>query len=377
MKHVNTLEYHLQNPGASVATYVRNKRLELAHEIRGTRKIYLDTKFWICLRDARLGKPASASVGRLLTILEELVRQKKVLCPLSVDTFAEVFKQSDPATLRATTDLIDDLSMGVTILEHRERVELEAFHFIREKSKGTGTVRPIDDLVWTKTAYVLGFVTPSFYKLPVELNTALQKSFVDQMWVTTLGQMLSQDEANTKDRQESWFPTEITNQLNLGKSASTHEYSSFKQLFLNELAGILDAHKPMFSDLMRHIRLEENDSQESPMNMEFAEAARYVTNLIFHAFRLNKIKSEFPTFRVSAGLHAAMRWDRTRKYKVNDLHDIHHAVAALPYFDWFFTEHSLRHLVADKNLNFSALFKCKTLSEFDEALAAMINLSTS
>jgi len=78
-----------------------------------------------------------------------------------------------------------------------------------------------------------------------------------------------------------------------------------------------------------------------------------LANLIYHAFRLNKLAHHFPSLRISAGLHAALRWGRNRKYKASDLFDFRHAVAALPYCELFFTERSLHHLIQDGNLKFS------------------------
>jgi hypothetical protein len=313
MKFISTITHHLQTPGATVEQYARSKRIALAHEIRGAQKIYLDTKFWILLRDARLGRPDSNDVGKLLQILETLVLRRKVLCPLSVDTFAEIFKQSDPSTLRATVQLIDDLSMGISILELGERVDLEVSHFIREKTKGSGAVYALDDLVWTKTAYVLGFVTPIPHGLPNKKSMAIQKAFVDQMWIITLTDMLDHMGTIAPQDSKAWFSEDTTEKLNQGKLSHMHEYSSFKQLFLNELAGLLDVHKPMLADLMRHIYESDTGKIATWDEVEMADSGRLVVNLIYHAFRLNKIKSEMPSFRAYAGLHAAMRWDAKRK----------------------------------------------------------------
>jgi len=306
-----------------------------------------------------------------MTALEMLVRQKKALCPISVDTFAEVFKQSDPATLSATVQLIDDLSMGVSILEFGKRLQLEAFHFICEKTKGPEAIHPLDDLAWTKTAYVLGFKTPTNRNLPPETDAALQKAFFDQMWAFTLSDMLDQLGPNAAKMGKAWFSEDFANQLNSGKFSHTHEYASFDALFLNELAGHLDVHKTMFEDLMQHIWELDKGKGAAPSETEKVNAGRLMSNLIYNAFRFHKIKAELPSMRIGAGLHAAIRWDRHRKYKLNDFHDIHHAVAALPYCDIFLTEHSLRHLVSDKNLRFSSFFKCKTVSDASEALSVV------
>jgi len=376
MKFINTYQHHLQNPGISVEQYVQRKQIKLAQETRCAKKIYLDTKFWLLLRDARLGRPATVDVHNLLGMLETLVLQKKALCPLSVDIFAEVFKQSDPSTLRATVRLIDDLSMGVSIIELVQRLKLEVFHFIRETTKGQGAVHALDDLVWTKTPYVMGFVTPVNSNLNLEIDTAIQKGFIDQMWLVTLTDWLDQLGNDVGEGRKGWFSGDIAEQLNEGKFSHTHEYLSFKQLFLNELAGILDLHKPMFAELWAHIYESDTGKTITSEEAAQADAGRVMANAIYNAFRLDKIKAEFASFRVSAGLHAAVRWDPKRKYKTNDLHDIHHAVAAIPYCDFFLTEHSLRHLVGDKNLALSSFFKCKTISDASEAVSALSHLAT-
>jgi len=93
------------------------------------------------------------------------------------------------------------------------------------------------------------------------------------------------------------------------------------------------------------------------------EFGRVFANMIHTAFRKNKLTVEMPSLLISAGLHAAFRWDKKRIFKPNDWHDFHHAVAAIPYCDYFLTEHNLRNLVADKNLKLGSLFKCQTFSD--------------
>ena len=160
MKLVSTVEQHLQNPTESVEQYVRAKRLELAKEMRGSIKVYLDTKYWLLFRDVRLGRPVSSEIIALLGAIETLIARNKAICPISVDIFAEIFKQSDPKTLAATVTLIDDLSRGVSILEFGERLRLEAYHFIREKTLGNQMVHVLNDLVGPKLLTSLVLLRP-------------------------------------------------------------------------------------------------------------------------------------------------------------------------------------------------------------------------
>jgi hypothetical protein len=373
MENVDTLEYHMKNPDVSVERYIRRKRIELAHEIQSAKKIYLDTKFWIILRDARIGKVVDNNIVQLLHVLEDLVAKNLVVCPISNDTFAEIFKQTDTKTLKASAQIIDDLSKGVAILAMKERIDLEVFHFICEKTKGSDSVYSPDELVWTKIAYVLGFVTPISDSLPPDINCAIQKAFIDQMWVVTLTEILEQMGDYTVSRMPK-FP-DISQKLNEGKFAHIDDQKSFKQLFIAELAGILELYKPDFQDLMVYIYKSDTGQSLRADEISSNDAGRMFANLIYHAFRLNKIKSELSSFRISAGIHAAVQWDKGRKYKPNDLHDFNHATAAVPYCDYFLTEANLRHLLYDKNLKLDTLFRCKTISDITDAIKELSQIA--
>jgi hypothetical protein len=101
-----------------------------------------------------------------------------------------------------------------------------------------------------------------------------------------------------------------------------------------------------------------------------------IGDMIYQCFRYNKLTKELPSLWIDAGFHAAFRWDENRKFKANDMPDFRHAVAAIPYCDFFLTEHSLKHLISDKRLRLETLYPCKTFSDASlaaEALASICN----
>jgi len=371
MEHVNTLEFHKNNPGESVEKYVKRKRVELSHEISLSKKIYLDLKFWILLRDARIKENVDDNILKLLYLIENLVKQCRVICPISNDIFTEMLKQADLKTLKATAQIIDEFSRGVTILSLPERLDFELFHFIRSKIKQQ--VYAPDEMVWTKIAYVMGFVTPTSKVFSPDMNCAIQKAFIDQMWFIPLTDILD----FLCEKAISWKPAfiDICEQLNEAKFAHINDNNSFKQLFLSELGGILDLFKPKFQSLMVHLYESEIGRNVTADEITSDNAGQMFANLIYHAFRLNKITSEFPSFHVMTKMHSAMRWDKNRIIKPNDIYDIHHAIDAIPYYDYFLTEHSLRHLVSNKNLGFD-VFHCKTISDIDNAIRELSQISS-
>ena len=103
-----------------VARYARQKRIVLARDVLGKTRIYLDTKYWVLLRDVRLGRPSPSCLADVLAILERLVQNGQAVCPVNADVFFEVQKQKDPATVTATVQLLDDLSQGISLLPMTE-----------------------------------------------------------------------------------------------------------------------------------------------------------------------------------------------------------------------------------------------------------------
>ena len=359
---------HLASPEIDVSTHVRRKRIALAHEVKERPKLYLDTKYWALLRDVRLGKSDCPHLKQLLSVLETRVSEGTLICPLNADIYFEVMKQSDPTTLMATAKLIDDLSLGLCMIPMSQRIELEVFHFVEASRKAADEIHELDELIWTKTTYVLGFVTPDMYEMPDDLHMAMQKSFSDFMWNLSLTDMLNVMGPAKAAAKQSPFQ-DISGKLNAGKFANLDEHSSFKGVFLSEVQGILDVYKKDFTGLFQYIYERDTGKSLSDAERNDASGGQMLANLIYHAFRLNKVEHQFPSIRIGAGLHAALRWDRNRKYKPNDLFDFRHAEAALPYCDYFFTERALCHLIHDGNLKFADHFDCRTVYKPAAALA--------
>jgi hypothetical protein len=369
MEHIDTLEFHKNNPDVSVETYIKRKNIELSYEIRIAKKIYLDTKYWILLRDARTRKDINVNTLQLLNLLENFVKDGKAICPISTDIFWEIRKQTDIKTLEATVQIIDDLSKGVTILSLPERLNLEFMHFVRTKFKQH--VYSPDEMIWTKIPYILGFANPVSKTLPTDILLALQKAFIDQLWVVSLKDFLGPIEQIT-------IPPpcyiDLSKTLNQKKIEHINDYKSFKQLFLTELRGILDGYREHSEDLMIHL-FESGMGHKFPKEEITVELfGKYFIGTIYQNFVLNKMDLELPSFQVMAKLHAATRWDEYRKIKPNDIYDIHHAIDAIPYYDYFLTEHSLRNLVNNKNLDFE-VFRCKTISDIDTAISELLQIA--
>lgn len=366
MTLIDTFDKHRSQPEKTLETYTREVRIALGHEIAGCKKIYLDTKYWLLLRDAAIGRQRNDHVTELLAVLRSGVQKGKVICPLSQDIFAEMLHQSDEETLSETISLIDLLSRGISILSEQERIGFETLYFMRRTTGGEDSVHSPDILVWTKLAYVLGAVHPTSTPFSPQEELVIQKVFFDQMWTISLSQMIEimGKEAISKMPRLN----DLSEVLNEEKIRHAHENNSFKQLFLSELAGALDLCVPIFEDAMIYMFELERGNELTANEVNSSKAGKHIANAVYNLFRKNKLQSYFPTLVIGAGLHAAVRLDVRRKFKKNDLHDFRHAQTALPYFDLFFTEHSLRDLVTRSNVAFDKKYACEVFSDPNEAL---------
>lgn len=350
MEHVITPEFNKNNLSDPVEKYKR-KCVELSHEIRTLKKIYLDTNYWILLRDARTKENVDDNTVKLLRLIESLVESGHAICPISTDIFWEIQKQMDDNTLISIAKIIDDLSKGIIVSCLSERLDWELIHYFRTTSKHPAYLHEeYDELVWTKIPYVLKFCLPVISDTHPDENRKFQNASMDYRWDIKLTDMLKKTGQNIIIPPPYYVDHSKT--LNQIKYEHINDQNSFNELFLTELAAILNFHK-------RHSKVAYFCNSPS------------IVNIICHLFELKKITSELPSFHVWAKLHAAFRWDKSRQFKPNDIYDIHHAVDAIPYYDYFLTEKSFRSLVSQKNMGFDTIFRCKAISDINIAISEL------
>jgi hypothetical protein len=303
---IDSLEMHRSQPEVSLKSHATKRRLELGAEVSSKYRIYLDLRFWILLREAYLEKEDKKSISILLKHLLSLVESGRAICPISESVFVELFKQDDPASRIATANLIDALSCGVSLIVHPDRVRQELCNSLY-KSAGAKNLIPVEQLVWTKLASILGEVHPTGTPFEAAEELVIQKAFYDHMWNISLAEMARTLDASKMPKID-W--DETAKRLNDGNKEHEKEITSFHS---------------------RSIR----------------------------------------TLHIGASCHAAVRWDKKRKITGNDLFDFHHAEAALGYCDLFLTEGPLRSLVTQNHLELKEHFPCKVVASIQEAMEAI------
>lgn len=357
------LDKHRSEPNVPIDAYVRARRIELGKGVTGRRLIYLDKRYWIILRDVVLKRRADPASVHLLEMLRTRVLNQHIICPISQSTFVELLKQADLRTRRETAVLIDELSLGVTLAPEEERIGTELAHFIHTHSGETG-IYPLKWLVWSKLSYVFGVAHRTHTAFEPAEELVAQKAFFDHMWDRSLTEIIE-----TLGHMEPplFNYNGLALRLNAGIAAHSNAIHTFDQAYMHEIEGALSVYMPVARSVLesmfkRATGMGPGTTEEEQMGHE-----RQLLALLVQALTRAEVRKQLPTLHVHALCHAAVRWDKKRRFEGNDLHDFHHAAAAVPYCDAFFTEKSLRSLLQSNHLKIRQDFACRVISSESEA----------
>jgi len=345
--------------------YVRSRQLDLAGTLAGKKAIYLDIKFWIILRDVVLGKRTSATEKQLLSLLRLARLREIAFCPISESTFIELLKRADPISRSVSARLMDELSSGVSLIPFDMRAGTELAHFLYS-ARDSGSVHRLEELVWTKIAYVLGFQHPMPHGLPAQEAEMLQKAFFDHLWSLSLEDMIFQ--LGDKALPPLDLYTSLADRLNTLNVQHAEEIRSFVGAYKTEVEGVLDVFGEISAEIIENMVREDFDPNYNPSPEERAETTKQIHHVLFQAFQRDETKTALRSLHVLASLHAAVRWDRKRRLQKNDFLDFQHAAGALGYCDAFFTEVPLRSLLTAHHIALDKQFSCHVVATPEEAV---------
>ncbi|MEJ0047152.1 MAG: hypothetical protein WDN04_14320 [Rhodospirillales bacterium] len=358
----------------SIERHSRARQIELGNSLHGRRKIYLDARFWIIMRDVALGVHAEPTARKLLYYLRCGVTEGRLFCPISASMFVELMKQPNTAGRRiGTAQLIDELSLGVAMIPSQIIMRTEIYSFLL-RAKGGVDLHPMQELIWTKIAYVFGDMYPSLVRVSPTMELAVQKSFFDYLWNHSLSDIVKTMGDNFPRSEEF---AELSRETNAKNAQHKNELRSFTQTYDIELRGVIENAGKTAADIIQELAEKETGHALSPTAEQRANSINIWCNLLYAAFKKPETKDTLRSLHIGASIHAAMRWDKGRKFVPNDYYDFEHAAAALGYCDVFLTEGSLRHLVTRPQVNLEALNNCRVFSNVEAAAAHIRQLLSS
>lgn len=348
---------HRAEPDISAEAHIRRLRIALGESLIDRHAIYLDTNYWVWLRDAHLNRPKRPIHAEILAALRELVASRKSFCPLNASTFVELLRQTDPACREATAELVDELSLDVALADEHERMGTEIAYLIYNY----GTPRKLHSLhslVWTRLPLVLGTLFPRFRISTDTEQPVIQKAFVDYCWSRSMTELVKQVGSDLPFDLES-----AASRLNEANDAHAHELRSFKDTYRKEIEGTLDLFTDVGIDVIEKI-FEESTGEGANSNRETrAKQKPYVYGLLVAIAGAGKGAEAFPTLHAHAKCHAANRWDQRRRLDANTLMDFHHAIAAVVYCDAFFTDAGMRTFLMARHVALDREFACTVVSD--------------
>jgi hypothetical protein len=368
----NSLREHRTRSNVSLREHVDGQRAALWISIRQRQRVYLDTRYWILLRDAALGRPKQAVHAGLLEVLRERVRSGLIFCPLSDGSLLELLRQSDSRTRLATAKLMDELSLGVAIQNARDRLQTEVLQLITAEKKPGAVPRPPVESVWLKAAYTLGVVHPLATGFDSAEQLALAKGFFDLMWSLTLEELLVETPEPPEEIEQAFRATAAD--LTMASKRHVAEIRSWRALYADEVRGFLDAHADDIQAAFLALYRLQHPGMPPPDDDALIRSTREATNVLGNLIVRGKAGNALPRVQIEAGVHAIVRWHRTRSFSAQDFVDMHHATAALPYCHLFLTERFLGTALSRPPLDLSKQFGVEVLWDADAAMKAVVDL---
>lgn len=350
-----TLEEHLRHPEISINAHIAMRAAELAGALEGKLAIYLDTRFWIMVREVRDGTSQLSKEREIVRSLEKLVDSGRAFCPIGEPTFSELMKQGGDAQRQATAEAIDSLSYGVSILPDTERIVDEAEGFLLRRLRVSPNVEP--RRAWTRLAYVLGEIYPDGTPFPPEMERAIQKAFFDHLGaqpIVSVARTLDSESFTQADTLQTQ-----ADELNAANAVHRDAMKSFDQVLEQEFHGVAEvvaSHSRQLPQLF------------SPLKPETKMlSSQVIANVIREILKREDDARWMPTAHVHAVLHALFRWEyRHKKITPNDLVDFRHAAAALSHCSLLLTEGTLRNALAHRRLSLARVHGTTVLSDRDE-----------
>jgi hypothetical protein len=351
---------------SEITGYMRALRIALGDQISKRAAIYLDTKYWIYLRDAELGRPQHAAHPALLADIRKLVRDERAFCPVSAPTILELLKQTVPESRETMASLVDELSLSIGLCSEEERAATEVAHLMYRYSGRD--LHPLSHLVWVKLPLVFGQPAWRLDQLSTEQAEKFSRAMIDALWQGKLSDLLPRWES--PEFRSQTFES-LAAKLNQGNTAHADEMKTFASVYLDEISGVLDLVAHVGGEVIEK-RFESEVGELANQTSERREETRkMVRGLLIGIADHGKGASCFPTLHISALCHAANRWNRTRKLDGKTLLDFHHVAAALPYCRVFMTENGMRGFLANRQFQLERDFRCRVVSKPDDAIGAI------
>ncbi|MBO2624519.1 hypothetical protein [Shewanella algae] len=341
-----------------MASY-RDRCREKSSAITDFKKVYLDTKYWVILRDVHRGICRDKEKVELYDLVMRLSESENVIFPFSEVLFEEFLKQTDPESLESTLHLVYKLSKNTAICNysHRNQTELEImFRFLHDNISADNDYNVICTRdVWTCVPYAWGKFT-------------VKESKPD-------------DVSYDKKLQNVLFNNDMALKVHLEQLRSDSEFvnsypdPSEKILQRQKHSNGKHINKILEDEFFFELKERKKNVLQSMSNTFKSFTVDNANSMFYQLIEMKKsgeLKYFIPSINIYSTICATWIISQNKKIIINDHFDMMHASAALPYFDMFLTEKSLCHLlnsIIPKHLPFINAKVCADISYAIEELS--------
>lgn len=356
--------HHQNGTHLSAVAYRNLYRDVLVRGLSRTRLLYLDTNFWVRLRDAAIGK-GTPEASKLLQTLRAMVRSRDALCVSQFYSPLEVGKQSE-ASLRASADLIDELTEGVAIASPPDLLRWECAEFIKATlNRDVGQ----DLCPWTKLGQIHSSELPT--EMPGPASPAQReivlKATIDSIWNASFEFVFEQFGWDTKTKLNVNLDPQMfaqvakrkADQLAKGPARDQVRQAEFSEMASSQL-------KPIFIDLLRRWHVQRGFPEGMSALLRDTQTAE---SLAVSRFANRSLGRLIPSLAIPTELYALYETNKqsSSPLTTNDWFDWSHAAIALPYCSVFLTERGLAHRLRQE-LKADVQYNCKVIGTLEEAL---------
>ena len=337
-------------------------RQRLFHGLANCKRFYLDTNYWIRLRDAERGT-GSVEAQRLLKCLRAMVKSREAICVSHLSSFLELAQQ-EGSSLKLTAQLVDELSEGVAIAPPAELKALQSVEYVAAK---LGVTAPGSSNCWTKIGQIVKAELPDRMPGPVSAGgrRVILKSTLDSLWNAGTHDVFGQFDWDTKAALCGDIDADVIERITELRASQHAQRVPRSQVRRDEFASILRSdYHVNFSDAVRslwvHNSGDPNDERIVPC----------VESLVAQAigdFASNSLGQLLPSLSIQTELYMLWWGDTRRPLTTNDWADWQHAAAALPYCDHFLTEKHLAHQLSNV-MQVNQRFACSIAGSLEKAV---------
>lgn len=344
----------------------------LARGLSQVLKLYLDTKFWCLLRDA--DRNTNDEGIKLLELIRQLVRNKRLICIVQAASFLEIAKQST-GSLMVVSSLIDEFTESISIAPQEELQKLEAINYVRFKLNA----QPISQhYVWTKIGLVLiSDVVGHINKLlPKSLDKVqaniLLKSVTDALWQARMEDILEAFNWDTAEKLSAVIDQSTIESIEDRKKCRVEENRSLLAIRKHEFETFIPStYRQFFGQTVFQVARETRE--QIVVVDKLAEVEELISKAVKEGVN-GELSQYMPNTVIQTNLYCLYEHDKKKKLSSNDWFDMCHASVALPYCDFFFTEKHLRHQLCNV-LKFDKEYRCEVVSNIDTAINVLEQLA--